>query len=181
MIAVPSWSKIGERAVRQRDAVRRDLERRFAALVGDEIGQITHVERVIGVGIHVAGRSRIEVAACARERRAFALADRVDVDAVRTRLEAADGDRDFDGLRARHVFHVVTARHLRVDFAHFDRARDAVALEFGFGLERGLCGGEHRQSHRHQAGSETRYRRSSHIHRRISLRKPGKDCSALDE
>ena len=62
----------------------------------------------------------------------FALADGVQVHAVRTGFEAGDGDGDFDGLHAGHEFHVVGAGRLRVDFAQLDRAVDAVAGERRF-------------------------------------------------
>ena len=60
-----------------------------------EVRDIAHVERMIGVGIGVAGRPWIEVAAGGGEIR-LALADRVQVDAVQARLQPARRDGDVD-------------------------------------------------------------------------------------
>ena len=121
-----------ERAGGQRDASCHGLERRVAFRVGDEIWQIAHVERMIHVRVHVAGGAGIEVAAGGGESGRFALADGVQVHAVGAGLEAADVHRDFHGLGAGHVLHVVAAGRLRVDFAQLDGAFDAFAGDRGF-------------------------------------------------
>ena len=62
-----------------------------------EIRDVAHVERMVRVGIGVARRAGIEVAAGRREVR-LALADRVQVHAVLARLESLGVERDVDDL-----------------------------------------------------------------------------------
>ena len=58
---------------------------------------VAHVERMVGVGIHVARRTRIEMAPRGGEVR-FAFADRVQVHAVHAGLETGHRDGDVDHL-----------------------------------------------------------------------------------
>ena len=93
----------------------------FAA--GVELRDVAHVERMIGVGIGVARRARIEVAARGGEV-GRALADRVQVDAVHARLQARHRHRDVDDL---------AGALLGLD--EIGRAGDALALDVGVGAD----------------------------------------------
>ena len=73
-----------QRSRRQRHAGRHDLHRAAAVRADLEVRNVAHVERMIGVGIRVAGRAGIEVAAGGGEVR-LAFADRVQVHAVHAR------------------------------------------------------------------------------------------------
>ena len=77
-----------QRTVRQRHARGRRPSSCPCRRADLEVRHVAHVERMIGVGIGVAGRARIEVAAGRGEVR-LALADRVQVNAVHAGLEAA--------------------------------------------------------------------------------------------
>ena len=84
-----------ERPVGERDASRHGLERAFSVLADFEVGNVAHVEGVIGVGIGVARRTRIEMSASRREV-GLAFADRVQMNTVETGLETARRDGDVD-------------------------------------------------------------------------------------
>jgi hypothetical protein len=122
-----------QRAVAERHARRGVFHRRFAARVSNQVRHVAHVERVIDVGIGVAGRTWIEVATRGRETGRFALADGVQMEAVRAGLEAGDVHGEFDRRHAGHEFHVVGRRRHRRHFAQRHGARDAFAGDRGFG------------------------------------------------
>ena len=119
MTAVPSASKIERGPSRHRHPGRDSLERAFAVLADLEVGNVTHVERVIGIGIGIARRAGIEMAAGGGEVR-LALADGVQMDAVQPGLETARRDGDVDNhARALLAFH------------ELDLPGDAVAFDLG--------------------------------------------------
>ena len=75
----------------------------FAVRVRHDLRQVAHVERVIHVGIHVAGRTRIEVSA-RRGEVGFTLADRVQVHAVGDRASAPWRSGEFPPTKQFHFF-----------------------------------------------------------------------------
>ena len=124
---MPSASKIESGTRRHGHARRHRFERALAVLSDLEVRDVAHVERMIGVGIGVARRPRIEVASGRREVR-LALADRVQVHAVQPGLQSArrHGDVDDDA-----------GALLALD--ELDLAGDAVAFDIGLRARAALC------------------------------------------
>ena len=120
----------GQRTIAERHAIGGRLQRRLAAGVGKQVRQIAHVVRVIHIGVSRAVGTGIEMTSSAREPRCFALADRMQMQAVRTRLQAGHGDRDLHGFHTRHELHVVGTGH-GFHFTQFRGAADAVAFDLG--------------------------------------------------
>ncbi len=127
MTAVPSASKIESGPSDSVTRVVTAFSVPLPSCADLEVGNVAHVERMIGVGIGVARRARIEVAAGGGEVR-LALADRVQMNAVLPGLEAARRDGDVDD-RAGAL--------LALD--ELDRAGDAVALDVGVRSRRRAC------------------------------------------
>ena len=121
------------RAVRERDACGHHLHRAAAVRTDLDVREIAHVERMVGIRIHVAGRSRVEVTARRGEvGRAFA--DGMEMDAVHAGLEAGHNHGDVDN----------PAGALRT-LGEFRSAGDPFTLDIGVGAEgprvRGWLGG----------------------------------------
>ena len=140
MTAVPSASKSDSGPSDSGDARRHGLQRALAVAADLEVRNVAHVERVVGVGVGVAGRARIEVAAGGGEV-GLALADRVQVHAVLPGLEAArrHGDVD-DGAGAL----------LALD--ELDLAGDAVALDVRVRARAGSCLRDRHRARQRQRG-----------------------------
>ena len=121
-----------EWTVRQRDSGRDGFQRCASALIRHQVGQVTHVVRMVHVRIGHAVRTGIEVPTRAREVGPVAPANRVQVKPVGPRLETGQRDGEFDSLRAAHELHVVTATRLRRDFTKLDGASNPFAFDVCF-------------------------------------------------
>lgn len=84
-----------ERPVGDRHAGGHRLQRAAPVLPDFQVRDVSHVEWMVRVRIGIARRSRVEVAACGREVR-LALADRMQVNTVKTGLETCCRHRDVD-------------------------------------------------------------------------------------
>ncbi len=138
---------------RHGDARRDGLERALAVLSDLEVRDVAHVERMIGVGVGVARRSWIEVAAGGGEVR-LTLADRVQVYAMQSGLESArrHGDVDDDA-----------GALLALD--ELDLAGDAVAFDIGVRARAALC---HRDRARQRQRGSRQQHSSVHHHLHVS-------------